>query len=157
MNNHPIFYVISHPSFPDWLSIGVTSNLKGRLSTYKTHVPDRNFKLEYFTTVDDVYALESFIKHLCESQGKTNGYEWVTADLGFIKGAISAYLYKETEISKDRFKYSLFSSGEFMGEFDYLKEISVELGIPYGKIRRVFHKLQVPEELSHLQIEKSNK
>ena len=153
MSGISIFYIITHPAFPGWCSIGVTSNIKGRMQTYRTHTPDRSFKLEYFAVVDDVYALESFIKHLCKSTGNTNGYEWVSLPIEYIKGAVSAFMYR-LNTSKERDKYVVFIDTEQVGEFDYLKEISREMGIPYHQIKKIFNGDNPSSDLSHIQIEK---
>ena len=43
-------YVLTHPSFPDWIKIGKTRNLNSRLSSYNTGTPNskKHYKFEYF-------------------------------------------------------------------------------------------------------------
>ena len=149
-----VFYIISHPEFDSWYSIGVATNIKNRLSVYQTHSPDRSFKLEYFIAMDDSSDLEMFIKHLCEKKGVSNGYEWVRCSLEYLKGAVEAFMFS-LEGGNNRSKFTVFSDGEEIGEYTYLRQIAEELNIPYYIVLKMNKEGYYPKRYEHIQIEKN--
>ena len=150
-----VFYIMSHPKFEGWFSIGISSNLKNRFTMYQTHVPDRLFKIEYFLAYEENDELELFIKHLCEKNGTTNGYEWVNCSLEYIKGAIEGFLFSRSDGLRVNHKYIVFSDREPVGEFRYLKEISKDLKIPYHVVKKMWSDGYYPARYKHIQIEKA--
>lgn len=50
-SNAGIVYMISNPSFPNHVKIGMTQNLNKRLATYQTYDPYRQFKVEHYEFV----------------------------------------------------------------------------------------------------------
>lgn len=54
-------YVISNPCFPDYVKIGITKDLKFRLSAYQTCDPFRRFKVEHYRFFDDIRQKEKEI------------------------------------------------------------------------------------------------
>lgn len=70
-----LVYMISNPSFPEHVKIGMTKNLEKRLSSYQTYDPYRRFQVEHYEFVcDRVFTerkiLNSFLVNL--EQG-----EWI--------------------------------------------------------------------------------
>ena len=45
--NPGYLYIITNKSFPSWVKIGITANLKERLHLYQTCDPHRGFKIVY--------------------------------------------------------------------------------------------------------------
>ncbi len=54
-------YIITNKSFPGWVKIGVTEDIKSRLRTYQTSSPLRNYKIEYYIHHPDCYGAEKDI------------------------------------------------------------------------------------------------
>lgn len=54
-------YMISNPSFPSYVKIGMTVNLETRLKTYQTYDPHRQFKVEHYEFVCDRFITEKKI------------------------------------------------------------------------------------------------
>lgn len=77
-NNFGILYIISNPSFPNFIKLGITSNLNNRLKTYQTCDPYRSFKVEHYILIDDVNKIENEI-HVKYGISYENG-EWIKRD-----------------------------------------------------------------------------
>lgn len=69
-------YVISNPAFEDIYKVGMTTNLKSRLSTYQTYDPHRRFKVENYVFVMDRRATEKFV--LESFKVDLVGGEWIS-------------------------------------------------------------------------------
>jgi hypothetical protein len=69
-------YCISNPSFPGFIKVGITKDVKKRLSSYQTYDPHRAYKLETYRFVQDKKKTE---KELLLKYGKfSDKGEWVT-------------------------------------------------------------------------------
>lgn len=58
--NSGIIYLISNPSYENYLKIGITKNLISRLQTYQTYDPLRRFKVEHYKVVENARQQEKF-------------------------------------------------------------------------------------------------
>ena len=57
-------YVVTNPKWKNWVKVGVTRNLKKRLSSYNTSSPNRDFRIEWHKYHDKSTELESIIHDL---------------------------------------------------------------------------------------------
>ena len=55
-------YIISNRSWPGWIKIGTTKNLKTRLQTYQTGSPFRDYEILYSIKHPDYLKAEKNIK-----------------------------------------------------------------------------------------------
>ena len=78
-------YIISNPDFPGYYKIGVTRNIKKRLSPYQTASPHRNFKVEYYIKHPDCYSAEDQIKEMMRYFALEEKGEWFLIDLNVAK------------------------------------------------------------------------
>lgn len=59
-----IVYLISNPAFDGFLKIGITKDLKSRLSSYQTYDPFKRFKVEHYRVVADARKEEKlYLSH----------------------------------------------------------------------------------------------
>ena len=70
-----LLYLISNPAWPDFMKIGVTQNIQGRLSQYQTYDPFRQFKVEHYKFVEDMRKTESYYLKICKTDISKG--EWV--------------------------------------------------------------------------------
>lgn len=54
-------YIISNPSFPGTVKVGLTKDIVKRLDTYQTYDPYRKFKIEHYEFCEDVCAKERYM------------------------------------------------------------------------------------------------
>lgn len=57
-------YIISNPAFPEFLKIGITEDIKSRLSQYQTADPKRSFKVEFYIEHPKYKIAEKKIKEM---------------------------------------------------------------------------------------------
>ena len=81
MPKHGYLYIISNPSHPGYLKVGVTEDIKSRLHTYQTSDPNRAFKVEYYIFHPDAYSAEKKIKEMMHYFAKSQRNEWFECDL----------------------------------------------------------------------------
>ena len=81
-------YIISNPSHPNWLKIGVTEDIKSRLSVYQTSDPKRSYKMEYYVSHPDCYVAEKRIKETMKYFAKRQKNEWFEVDLSIAKSRL---------------------------------------------------------------------
>ena len=76
-------YIISNPSFPGFLKIGVTENIEARLRTYQTSDPKRAYKVEFYIQHPDCYEAEKRIKEMMKyfSTDTIQRGEWFKCEL----------------------------------------------------------------------------
>ena len=78
-------YVMSHPMYRGY-KVGIASNVKSRLSSYKTAHMDRNCKFEFTFQTPYYKEIETYIHNKY-----TNYHEWVAADLKELISEIKNY------------------------------------------------------------------
>ena len=78
-------YVLSHPMYRGY-KVGIASDLKSRLSSYKTAHMDRNCKFEFTFKTPYYKEIETYIHNKY-----TNYHEWVKADLKELISEIENY------------------------------------------------------------------
>lgn len=78
-------YIISNPAHVGWLKIGVTEDIKSRLTAYQTCDPKREYKVEYYIAHPDCYTAEKKIKDMMHYFAKRQKNEWYEIDLGVAK------------------------------------------------------------------------
>lgn len=73
-------YIVSNPAFPDHVKIGMTVDIKKRLSSYQTCDPYRRYKIDHYDFVLDRKQTERHLlsKFSCFSEQG----EWVSAEVG---------------------------------------------------------------------------
>jgi hypothetical protein len=69
-------YIITNKSFPGWIKIGVTEDIKSRLRTYQTSSPLRNYKIEYYIEHPDCYSAEKDIHKQMNHFARNKKNEW---------------------------------------------------------------------------------
>lgn len=52
-------YIVTNPAFPGFFKIGMTTDVKNRLSAYQTYDPLKRYKIEMYKFVEDRRAYES--------------------------------------------------------------------------------------------------
>ena len=72
-------YIISSPTYNNWIKIGMTQDVKKRLQGYNAAVPIKNFKSDYYREVDNKYRAEFQLLHLIYKAVGINrsGDEWL--------------------------------------------------------------------------------
>ena len=73
-------YIIIHPKFDGWVKVGRTYDLKGRINTYQTGCPFREYSYAFtkLLTVDEVKKIEQYFKINIHN----NGCEWYNTSIG---------------------------------------------------------------------------
>lgn len=69
-------YCISNPSFPGYVKIGITKDVKKRLASYQTYDPHRAYKLDTYRFVSNKKEVEKYL--LSEYGINTDKGEWVS-------------------------------------------------------------------------------
>jgi len=88
MKTEGYLYIISNPAHQGWLKIGVTEDIKSRLSTYQTGDPKRSYNVEYYVFHPDCYTAEKNIKEMMKYFAKRQRNEWFECDLGIAKSRL---------------------------------------------------------------------
>jgi len=78
-------YIISNPSFPGFLKIGVSEDINARLHTYQTGDPKRSYKVEYYIFHPDCYKAEKKIKEMMKRFATSQRKEWFEVSLAVSK------------------------------------------------------------------------
>ena len=73
--NEGLIYLISNPAWPDYVKIGMSINLRNRLSTYNTSDPHRSYKIDGFEFVLNRKLTEQNVLNKFNLDMKTG--EWV--------------------------------------------------------------------------------
>jgi hypothetical protein len=71
-----ILYLIENPSFPEYIKVGITKDLLGRLNLYQTYDPHRSFRVLKYVFLQDVRATEKFLLEKYKVIDAKNG-EWL--------------------------------------------------------------------------------
>ena len=79
-------YIISNPAWPGEYKVGITMNVRKRLSSYNTSDPNRGYRLEHHVAAGD-YARR--IEHEIHRQFPSRR-EWVQADIDDLIDAINS-------------------------------------------------------------------
>tara|TARA_R100000908_G_C3652615_1_gene83687 strand:- start:167 stop:517 length:351 start_codon:yes stop_codon:yes gene_type:complete len=85
-------YIISNNSWPGWIKIGTTKNLKTRLQTYQTGSPFRNYEVLYSIKHPDYLKAEKNIKIQMAYFAKQIKNEWYEVDLQVAKVRLAEQL-----------------------------------------------------------------
>jgi predicted GIY-YIG superfamily endonuclease len=91
-------YIITNKSFPGWVKIGVTEDIKSRLRTYQTSSPLRNYKIEYYIHHPDCYRAEKTIHEKMKPFATEIKNEWFKCDLELVKGRVEESLEPEENV-----------------------------------------------------------
>jgi hypothetical protein len=97
-------YIITNKSFPGWIKIGVTEDIKSRLRTYQTSSPLRNYKIEYYIEHPDCYSAEKDIHKQMNYFATDIKNEWFRVDLTIAKHRLNETLDPEENILFDLYK-----------------------------------------------------
>ena len=81
-------YIIVNESFPGWVKVGTTGNLKKRLQTYQTASPFRNYRLVYSIEHPEYRVAERRILETIEPFAKDIKGEWYKIDLEMCKSRL---------------------------------------------------------------------
>lgn len=76
-------YLITHPSWPQFVKIGCAINPESRLKDYQTYCPRRAFRLEHYVYTKDRRELEE-IMHSIFAYERVEG-EWFRVELKIAK------------------------------------------------------------------------
>ena len=72
-------YIISSPTYKNWIKVGLTGDVEQRVRGYNSAVPIKNFKVDYYREVDNKYRAEYQLLHLIYKAVGINrsGDEWL--------------------------------------------------------------------------------
>ena len=85
-------YIITNKSWPGWIKIGSTRNLKTRLQTYQTGSPFRDYEVLYSIKHPEYLKAEQNIKLQMLKFAKQIKNEWYEVDLEVAKVRLSEQL-----------------------------------------------------------------
>ena len=85
-------YIIINKSWPGWLKVGTTRNLKTRLQTYQTSSPFRDYEIIYSIKHPQYLQAEQNIKKQMAYFAKRIKNEWYEVDLQVAKVRLSEQL-----------------------------------------------------------------
>jgi hypothetical protein len=85
-------YIITNPSWKNWVKVGTTWNLKDRLHIYQTGDPFRQYKLEYSLHHPCFREAEKKIKEVMKHFALDIKGEWYQIDLEFAKSRLHEQL-----------------------------------------------------------------
>jgi predicted GIY-YIG superfamily endonuclease len=98
-------YIITNKSFPGWVKIGVTEDIKSRLRTYQTSSPLRNYKIEYYIYHPDCYSAEKDIHEQMKYFARSQKNEWFEiGNLQMVIDRVDESLQPKEKISIDLYK-----------------------------------------------------
>ena len=78
-------YVITNKSYPGWVKVGITKNLKRRLQTYQTCSPHRDYELVFSVWHPNAKSAERKIKEMMQMFATNSRNEWYQVDLEVAK------------------------------------------------------------------------
>lgn len=95
-------YIVTNPSYPGWVKVGSTWNIKERIHTYQTGDPFRAYKLEYSLYHPLFREAEKKIKEVMKYFAADIKGEWYQIDLEFAKSRLEEQLdaYRNGEFEK---------------------------------------------------------
>ena len=94
-------YIISNKSWPGWIKVGSTKNLKTRLQTYQTGSPFRDYEILYSIKHPNYLKTEKNIKIQMAHFAKQIKNEWYEVDIDIAKVRLAEqldnYFYNECD------------------------------------------------------------
>jgi hypothetical protein len=81
-------YIITNPSFPNWVKIGTTTNFRARLQAYQTSSPFRDYKVEFLLEHPDYLAAEKRIQQTMRMFCLDRKKEWFRVDFSVARARI---------------------------------------------------------------------
>ena len=101
-------YIITNKSWPGWIKIGTTRNLKTRLQTYQTSSPFRNYEVIYSINHPEYLQAERNIKLQMTRFAKRIKNEWYEVDIDVAKVRLTEqldnYFYGECDFAESYVK-----------------------------------------------------
>lgn len=101
-------YIITNKSWPGWIKIGTTRNLKTRLQTYQTSSPFRNYEVMYSIKHPEYLQAERNIKLQMTRFAKRIKNEWYEVDIEVAKVRLTEqldnYFYGECDFDESYVK-----------------------------------------------------
>jgi sulfatase maturation enzyme AslB (radical SAM superfamily) len=101
-------YIITNKSWPGWIKIGTTRNLKTRLQTYQTSSPFRNYEVMYSIKHPEYLQAEQNIKLQMKRFAKRIKNEWYEVDIEVAKVRLTEqldnYFYGECDLAESYVK-----------------------------------------------------
>ena len=101
-------YIITNKSWPGWMKIGTTRNLKTRLQTYQTSSPFRNYEVMYSIKHPEYLQAEQNIKLQMKRFAKRIKNEWYEVDIEVAKVRLTEqldnYFYGECDLAESYVK-----------------------------------------------------
>lgn len=101
-------YIIVNKSWPGWIKIGTTRNLRTRLQTYQTSSPFRDYEVIYSIKHPEYLQAERNIKLQMERFAKQIKNEWYEVDLEVAKVRLTEqldnYFYGECDFAESYVK-----------------------------------------------------
>lgn len=94
-----LVYMVSSPTFPKWIKIGITTNLKSRLHSFNAANPNRDFVLDCTVEAEHIYKAESLLLlDIDNATGTECHSEWIKIKNKSLAKKIFTN-YKEKDIS----------------------------------------------------------
>ena len=87
-------YVIINDSFPGWVKVGTTKNLKKRLQTYQTSSPHRDYQIVYYVEHPEYRQAEKEIKETMKHFAKSIHHEWYEVDINMAMSRLDEQIDK---------------------------------------------------------------
>ena len=107
-------YIITNPSFPNWVKVGTTTNFKARLQGYQTSSPFRDYKVEFLLEHPDYIRAEKRIHETMKMFCKDRKKEWFLVDFSVARARIeedlNEFLHPEDDPVKQIIRKSLQNS-----------------------------------------------
>lgn len=76
LNEDGFLYIVTNPSHPGFVKVGVTQNISERLRTYQTSDPARAYKMEFHLYHPNAYKAEQELKETMKMFAKSRKNEW---------------------------------------------------------------------------------
>ncbi len=85
-------YIVTNDAFPEWVKVGITTNLKERLHLYQTCDPHRGYKLVYSLHHPKYKEAEKRIREVMKHFALDTKGEWYQVDLEMAKSRLEEQL-----------------------------------------------------------------
>lgn len=85
-------YLITNEAWPGWVKVGITEDLKKRISQYQTSSPHRDYKIEYSYESDDARRIETLLKETLKPFISKSRHEWYQVNLDLCRDQVEILL-----------------------------------------------------------------
>lgn len=90
--NGGYLYIIKNTAWPDWVKIGITTDLNKRLRSYQTSSPFRDYELMYSLYHPEYKQAEKNIRETLKPFATAIKNEWFRVNLNMAKNSLEEQL-----------------------------------------------------------------